>query len=71
MKTNIGLLFIIIIFGVVIWGQAMIIFVQAGENAGLKATPVATCPTPIVTAEQLEQAGYNLDKLIQHSFKQE
>jgi len=39
-------------------------------NSTLKATPVATCPTPIVTAEQLEQAGYNLDKLFQVSIKQ-
>jgi len=63
MKTNIFLLFVTILLSVAVGSLLK-------ENATLRHITVATCPTPIVTAEQLEQAGYNLDKLVQHSFKQ-
>jgi len=57
MKTNIGLLFIIIILSIAVGSLLK-------ENSTLRATPVATCPTPIVTMEQLEQAGFQMDKSI-------
>jgi len=54
MKTNIGLLFIIIILSILVGSLLK-------ENSTLKAIPATTCPTPIVTMEQLEQAGYQTD----------
>jgi len=48
------LIFVIVLFAV-LSGSLL------KENATLKAIPATPCPRPIVTMEQLEQAGYQTD----------